>query len=100
MTSKRNLDLCKAAVLSHTISPRGVTLCVIFHNLLFFMALVIYFMFVKNLLLNVGTAFVCSHRWSVPTSTLYVFLFAPMRATCFILHILVYFYRPNDIGRY
>jgi len=100
MTSKRNLDLCKVAVLSHTVQPRGVTLCVIFHNLLFFMALVIYLIFVKNLLLNVGTEFVFSHCWSVPTSTLYVYLFAPMRATFFILHILVYFYRLNDNGRY
>jgi len=30
----------------------------------------------------------------------YAFLFTPMRATCFILHILFYFYRPIDIGRY
>jgi len=100
MTLKHNLDLRNVALLGNTISPRGVTLCVIFHNL-FFMALVVcYFIFVTNLLLNVGTEFVCSHCWSVPTSTLYAFLFAPMRATCFILHIFVYFYRPNDIGRY
>jgi hypothetical protein len=99
MTSKRNLYLCKVAVLSHTISQRGVTLCVIFHNL-FVMALVVcYFIFVRNLLLNVGTEFV--HIVGLcPPVPLYAFLFAPMRATCFILHILVYFYRPNDIGRY
>lgn len=68
MTSKRNLDLSMVAVLSHTISSRGVTLCVIAHNLLF-LWLLLFVIFVKNLLLNVCTDFVCSHRRSVPTTS-------------------------------
>jgi hypothetical protein len=71
------LYLCVVAVLSHTISPRGVTLCVIFQNVLFYGSF--YFIFVKNLLLNVCTEF--AHIVGLCPPVAYMHFSSPPRST-------------------